>query len=311
MAAKEKPSRPLVDIPLTPNSTTSSNAQSSTTPTASSFSVLASATALPGGADPLSAIGKQKPAILPDIEAVALLMRKLKEMNQQMKGMYESIETHTERAATLGPVIKAGEEIAMLKSNLEKQIIEHDAELTSVRKELDTRVKERLESRLRQYVTDEIRASVARKIENKVRQELEKQIPQDLRKQTNEHTRQMMEIKTHLHNSDARRINATLTRKEKLRPLIPSNGSTSPSPLFPNNIDACLAMSAKDVKQLVKDYELDKASPVSPAGTSSKAENVNKFLDYIGAPYHVLLIPTPAKASPKVGFILVTRKPVI
>ncbi|KAK0457973.1 uncharacterized protein EV420DRAFT_1545666 [Desarmillaria tabescens] len=311
MAAKEKPSQSSVDIPLTPNSTTSSNAQSSTTPIASSFSVLASATALPGNANPLSAIGKQKPAIPPDIEAVALLMRKLKEMNQQMKGMYECIETHTERAATLGPVIKAGEEIATLKSNLEKQIIEHNAELSSVRKELDIRVKERLESRLRQYVTDEIRASMARKIEEKVRQELEKQIPQGLRKQTNEHTRQMVEIEVHIHNSDARRINATVTRKEKLRPLIPPNGSMSPSPLFPNSIDACLAMSVKDVKQLLKDYELDKASPVSPGGTSSKVENVNKFLDHIGAPYHVLPILTPVKASSKVGSILVTRKPVV
>ncbi|KAK0213064.1 hypothetical protein DFS33DRAFT_1269709 [Desarmillaria ectypa] len=315
MAAKEKPCRPSIDIPLTPDSTISSQSQSSATPTAShvasSFSILASATVLPSGADSLSAIGKPKPAIPPDIEAVALLMRNLKEMNQQLKGMYESIETHTERAATLGPVIKAGSDIATLKSRLEKQIAEHDAELLSVRKQLETQVKERLEGRLSQYVTEEIRASVAQKIENKVRQELEKQIPQDLRDQTNKHMRQMVEIKTHLYNSEARRINAASTRKEKLRPLIPSNGRTSPSSLFPNNIDACLAMSGKDVKQLLKDYELDKASPVSPGGIS-REENLNKFLDHIGAPYHVL---PPSNTSPKanrlVAPILITRKPVV
>ncbi|KAK0195180.1 hypothetical protein F5146DRAFT_274844 [Armillaria mellea] len=289
MAGKDKPLRPSIDIPpLTPTSATSNQSQSSATPTAaqtavSGFSVLASATALPNGADPLSAIGKtgsKKAAIPPNIEAVAQLMRGLREVNQQLKGMYENIETHTVRSASLGPIIKAGEEIATLKSHLAKQIADHNAELADVCEELENRVKKRLEGRLREYVTKEVHNSVAETIEKRVKQELEKQIPQSLCNQTNEHARQMAEVKIHLHNSEARRINATLTRREKLRPLMPPHG-TSPPPLFPTNIDACLAMSGKDVQQLMKVYELDKASPVSP-GVTSKEDNINKFLDHIG-----------------------------
>ncbi|SJK97244.1 uncharacterized protein ARMOST_00495 [Armillaria ostoyae] len=322
MAGKDKPHRPSIDIPpLTPESATSNLSQTSATPTAAhmaapGFSILSSATALPSGADPLSAIGNagsHKSAIPPDIEAVAILMRNLKEMNQRLKGMYESIETQTEKSATLGPVIKAGEKIATLKLRLEKQIADHDAALVTVRAELETRVKERLEGRLRQYVTDEVRTSVAKKIEKKVEQELKTQIPQSLRNQTTGHARQMAEIKMHLHNSEARRINATLTRKEKLRPLIPSHG-TSPSPLFPTNIDTCLAMSGKDIQQLVKVYELDKGSPVSPGGIS-REENINKFLDHIGAPFHVLPAPTVTSPSPKAtrlgGPILITKRAVV
>ncbi|PBK95632.1 hypothetical protein ARMGADRAFT_1078333 [Armillaria gallica] len=292
MAGKEKPRRPPIDIPpLTPESATS-NLSATPTAAAPGLSILSSATALPSGADPLSAIGNaggRKSAIPPDIEAVALFMRNLKEMNKRLQGMYESIEMHTEKSVTLGPVIKAGEEIATFKLRLKKQIAEHDAELAAVRTELETRVKERLEGRLRQYVTDEVRTSVAKKIEKKVEQELTKQIPQSLRNQTNEHARQMAEIKMHLHNSEARRINATLTRKEKLRPLIPSHGTLA-SPLFPTNIDACLAMSGKDLQQLVKVYELDKGSLVSPGGIS-REENINKFLDHIG----VRAVPRPSR----------------
>ncbi|KAG7446501.1 uncharacterized protein BT62DRAFT_122795 [Guyanagaster necrorhizus] len=313
--AQAKPHRPSINIPPTPDSATSSQSAATVTPShaaSSNFSVLASATILRDGADLLSAT---KSAIPPEIEAVAQLMHNLKEMNHRLKGMYESIETNTERAAMLGPVIKAGEETATLRSRLEKQIAKHAKELETLRRELERRVKERLEDRLKQHVTKEIRASVAQKIENKVRQELEKQVPHSLRHQTNEHTHQMVAIKTHLHNSEARRINATLTRKEKLRPLIPLDGSTLPASLFPNNIDACLAMSGKDVKELLKHYELDKASPVPPGGTS-KEENINKFLDYIGAPYHVLPGPTvPESASSKgprlVAPILITRKAVV
>ncbi|KAK0225671.1 hypothetical protein IW262DRAFT_703063 [Armillaria fumosa] len=325
MAGQEKRPRPSINIPpLTPTSATSNQSQSSATPTdahtaASGFSILSSATALPSGADPLSAIGnagRNKPAIPPDIEAVALLMHNLKDMNNRLKGMYKSLEAHTEKSATLGPVIKAGEEIAKLKLRLETQIAEHNAKLAAVRVDLESKVKERLEDRLIQCVTDEVRTSVAEKIKTRVEQELEKQIPQSLRSQSNEHARQMAAIKMHLRNSEARRTNATLTRKETLRQLIPSHG-TSPSPLFPTSVDACLAMSGKDIQQLLKTYELDKGSSVSPGGIS-REESINKFLDHIGAPFHVLPAPTITSSSPRAtrpgglgGPILITRRVIV
>lgn len=240
-------------------------------------------------------------------------MHNLKDMNNKLKGMYGSLEAHTLKSATLGPVIKAGEEITTLKHRLEKKIAEHDAELAAVRTELENKVKERLQDRLRQCVTDEVRTSVAKKIEKKVEQQLKKQIPQRLLDQTNQHARQMAEIKMHLQNAEARRINATLTRKETLRQLIPSHG-TSPSPLFPSNIDACLTMSEKKLQQLVKVYELDNGSPVSP-GVTTKEENINKFLDHIGAPFHVLPAPTVTSPSPRAtrlaGPILITRRVIV
>ncbi len=119
MAGKEKAHRPSIDIPpLTPESATSNL---SATPTAApGFSILSSATPLPSGADASSAIGNaggRKSAIPPDIEAVAVLMRNLKEMNKRLKGMYESIETHTEKSVTLGPVIKAGEQVSFQQAD--------------------------------------------------------------------------------------------------------------------------------------------------------------------------------------------------
>jgi len=60
-------------------------------------------------------------------------------------------------------------------------------------------------------------------VEEKVRDQLCDQIPEDLRQQFVEHRRQILEIKTDLHNSEARRHNARLGRSSsttRLRPLL-------------------------------------------------------------------------------------------
>ncbi|KAF9565562.1 hypothetical protein CPC08DRAFT_658991 [Agrocybe pediades] len=131
--------------------------------------------------------------------------------------------------------MKAAGQLRQLQSNLEKQIDKHKKEVESLRISLQSKIKESVEEKIRTELCDVIKSSVREQVEERVRQQLTLQIPDKLRKEVISHKRQILELKTSLHNSEARRYNALQTipdPKARLRPLLRPLPTPEQSPVI-------------------------------------------------------------------------------
>lgn len=156
------------------------------------------------------------------------------------------------------------------------------------------------------------------KVKERVRVQLIAQIPNNLRQEINSNKRQILQVKTTIHNSEARRKNSRVETKtsESLSPLLRPSLTTAqelepptPSPLFPKSIPKLLDLPPDALRKLAEDYDLvDSSSPVVPVGdTVQSAEAhqklLNKVMDHIGISF--LALPSALGERP-----LLSRKPV-
>lgn len=160
-------------------------------------------------------------------------------------------------------------QVEQLKSRLEEQITQQKAEVEELRLTLEHRIREAVEEKIRSQLQNMIRDTIQQQIEEKVQQQvglqiisqprllssyilqLSVQIPADLRQQVILHQRQILEVKTSLHNrlenmnrllenkinldlySEARRYNALQTfPNARLRPLLRPLPTPEQSPVI-------------------------------------------------------------------------------
>jgi len=239
------------------------------------------------------------------------------------------------RYADLGPAIDAGQKLAAFSKELNAQYDRQDQALRNMKDRLSTMYKGELARGINVRMEQRVQEKIAARVEEKVRDQLLKQIPANLQQEITHHKRQVLQIQTTLHNSEARRHNALLhiqDGSEQLRPLrrpfeqaatppataIPTPNSSpksspasaldsleppTPSPYFPKDVAHLVDLSPSEARRLVADYGLDPEKPHrigSPdAAFREKNSNLNRFLAHIGAPYQLLHNP----ASPATPLI--------
>ncbi|THU85035.1 hypothetical protein K435DRAFT_783486 [Dendrothele bispora CBS 962.96] len=243
----------------------------------------------------------------------------------------------TEKVAVLAPAIKANNELARLREILEMRTKEQTEEIANIQERLEEEVKEAIKGKLRDQAMEMLREAVSDKVHERVQNQLNSKIPQELRHQVKSHRRQVLEIKTNIHNINARSFNSSLrSTTDALRPLLrplPSaeqspapSGATSgsdptptdpapaptPSDSFPATLGDLWSLSADQARQLVVDYGLSSSVVASPSSTSpgkkpassstasgEREDDINKLMYYIGVrPFQAPTRPNISVAIP-------------
>ncbi|TFK44856.1 hypothetical protein BDQ12DRAFT_717999 [Crucibulum laeve] len=171
----------------------------------------------------------------PEINAIAEMFAAMKHTLCQLHSSFDLLGEQAETMISLGLDIKATEELKLLRSELEDQIIRQQAELQDVRRLLESKVKEALAERLKAQAYEMVKDCVSKKIKEKVHLELAAQIPKGLHQDLQVNRREMLEIQSDLHNSEARQYNSSLQSASltvPLRPLLRPLPTPEQSPAY-------------------------------------------------------------------------------
>ncbi|KAK7444265.1 hypothetical protein VKT23_015275 [Stygiomarasmius scandens] len=245
----------------------------------------------------------------PDAQAMAGLLENMKRTLRAMQTAVSVLGRQTEKVAVLAPAIKANQELAHLREIMEKRTQEQAEEVAKLQQRLEEEVKEAIKGKLKDRAMEMLKEAVSKKVHERVQTQLNTKIPPELRHQVKSHRRQVLEIKTNIHNINARSFNSSLrsttdTLRPLLRPLSSAEQTTphssdssdsdatiapTPSDKFPTTLGELWSLSASQAKQLVADYGLSKSTTPSTSPKSSKKtpstareDDINKLMYYIG-----------------------------
>ncbi|KAJ6576848.1 hypothetical protein B0H10DRAFT_2101776 [Mycena sp. CBHHK59/15] len=244
----------------------------------------------------------------PELLAVGELVAAMKIVLGALGTTFDALGDQTARVASLGPALKAAEQVKKLRADLSEQIREQEKRTLEVKLLLEQAVKQSLTEELKTH----IHSTVEREVVERVKHQLNTQIPENLRKRVKSHKRQF--------SSAARQYNSALgptALTDELRPLLrplpsaeqsPANanvgGTTVPptpipeeivptaSPLFPRDLKALFSLKTEDALSLVKEYGLGEkvqtpSTPTAEAASAndrpdSRERNLNRFMSHIG-----------------------------
>ncbi|KAK7045649.1 hypothetical protein VNI00_007482 [Paramarasmius palmivorus] len=235
-----------------------------------------------------------KAIISPEIKALSELLGTMKLTLGALGSTVHIIGKQTEKVAALAPAIKASEEIDHLRVKLDQQMAIHKEEITKLRAELTARVKEAIRTHLREQASMAVKDAVARKVSSKVADLLATHVSEDLRDQVKAHRRQLLDIQTNMHNSEARRHNSSLrSSADTLRPLVrplsasqllgppldtPLSSLTTavepptPSLNFPKSLGEVYTLSTEDARNLLKEYGINLPNSPKNNGTPTTGQ---------------------------------------
>lgn len=158
-----------------------------------------------------------------DVHAIGQLQESMKIALQGLASAFQHIDKSTRLMTQLAQDIQEREQLNRLRDDLEHQIKSQREELDDLKSTLQTRIQQTAAHTIKTQLNDMIQKSVESVIEERVREELSIQIPSQVRQRAADHQRQMLQAQTDLHNSEARRYNASLqsvTLSVPLRPLL-------------------------------------------------------------------------------------------
>jgi len=170
-----------------------------------------------------------------DIVALADMFVTMKKALLSMTGSLEQLGNQSERMVSFALDVKAADQLKRLRFALDEQIEKQKEEVEGIRLALESKIKLEVEGRIRDQLRETVNVFVRERVQEKVQEELAKQIPDGLRQQVMDHQRQILEVKTTLHNSEARRYNSlTITGKNApIRPLLRPLPTPEQSPVVP------------------------------------------------------------------------------
>ncbi|KAG7091042.1 hypothetical protein E1B28_010102 [Marasmius oreades] len=277
--------------------------------------------------------------ISPEVLAMGKLIATMKDTVHALHEHFNILGKEMEQVAELAPAVKAAELVDKIRGEIQKQVKDREEKIAALKRELERRVEQEIREKLYNEAKSTIKDAVQRRVSEKVGRLLADQVPNDLRVQVAGHKRQILEIQTNLHNTEARRFNSSLQSptdsfRPLRRPALPESVETpataveppTPSKKFPENLGKLWLLPLSDLKLLVQEYGVDilkpqdgskskLGSPTTPDSAStlvgdetelSREEMINAFMTHIGAPFRVL----PAASSPvakKLSSPLVTK----
>ncbi|KAF5384543.1 hypothetical protein D9757_006449 [Collybiopsis confluens] len=253
-----------------------------------------------------------KRSISPTANHLAEYMSKTRMVLAAIANSIDVLDKSMEYVATVGPAIKASEELEKSRSGLQKQREHHQAELD--------RLETDLAAQLQSAIKDTLRKEAVRLVKQKVREELDTllhlRIPAELYELTQSHPLRIATSRVHVHSAEARARNTSIqSGSEPLHPLwLPTTGK--PHPLFPHTVRICADLSDKDIDTLLKEYDImqitEKPLPAKSTNKtlgqgSSKAdkvnltreEKINIFMAFIGVTLRVMRPTLSSTASGK------------
>ncbi|KAI0783006.1 hypothetical protein C8Q75DRAFT_811231 [Abortiporus biennis] len=168
---------------------------------------------------------------LKDKQAVTELLDTMKSTVGAVGATLDVLGNQTIKIASLVPAIDANNQI----STVTKQVSDHYAKQEKKMEEVKDLFKKelnntQLQERLKQVALVYAQEVIRREIAERVRKELEQQVTQDMREQVAQYQRRILEIRTLLENSEARRHNALIRSNNLEEPLKPLLRPLPPSP---------------------------------------------------------------------------------
>ncbi|KAF8891740.1 hypothetical protein BD779DRAFT_144886 [Infundibulicybe gibba] len=189
-----------------------------------------------------------------DILAMADVFSTMKRTLGDLSASFDILGQQTEKMSSLAPALKATEQLKELRSLLARQIVDQEAAMQETRSMLEDAVKGKVVEHIRSQLYAMIEGQVAKAVKERVRQQLTIKIPQDLCQQGHSHPKEVVESQMTLHNSEARRYNASLTAalpNQPLRPLLRPLPTPAQSPVFV-------------ISKTLPVYDSPEQSPISP-----------------------------------------------
>ncbi|TFK23924.1 hypothetical protein FA15DRAFT_670011 [Coprinopsis marcescibilis] len=202
----------------------------------------------------------------PEILAIAEFQSTIKQALANLSNTLGHLEVQSDRMQQMSSDGKIREELALLKSEIEEQIARQQEELDTVHQLLVEKVRTALKDHVKTQLHAMVNDSISRVVEERVRAELNTQIPEALRQGLLGHKRQIQEVKTGIHNSEARRYNSSLQSASlsvPLRPLLRPLPTPEQSP-YP-----IIVTTAVDESRLSSAFPLSEF-PHAPAPTPIK-----------------------------------------
>ncbi|KAF9526668.1 hypothetical protein CPB83DRAFT_857595 [Crepidotus variabilis] len=170
-----------------------------------------------------------------EIAAIAELFSTMKKALGSMNGAFDKLEGQSEKMMSHGLDLQATQQLKELRATLQTQIQRQRLEVDEVRRLLESRVKAAIQAAIKERMREMVRQALRDIVKVKVRDELSHQLPEGLRQQVISHQRQILEVKTTLHNSEARRYNSlqtSTTANARLRPLLRPLPTPEQSPVY-------------------------------------------------------------------------------
>ncbi|KAI0072415.1 hypothetical protein K474DRAFT_1667839 [Panus rudis PR-1116 ss-1] len=197
---------------------------------------------------------------------------------------FEVLGEQTMRVAALGPAIDAKRQISSARKSMDEQFKRQEKRMLEVKTMLkDKLLDETFKGHMRDVVSEIVAEIVKREIAERVRIQLQEQIPQAMRDQVVEYQQKILEVKTSLYNSEARRHNALIQSNsldEPLKPLLRPMQSTVNSPAPVSSIPKGSAVSAKPTSPPPKSSSpkattTKKTTPNTPAAAETDAPDTS------------------------------------
>ncbi|CDO75528.1 hypothetical protein BN946_scf184871.g9 [Trametes cinnabarina] len=193
-----------------------------------------------------------------------------------------------QKITQLGPTLPAAsEKIISIGAQVDDHDAKRDARVHDLQKKIQRDHKQRALEAMKEHFKGQTRAEIKRQVKGEMDGQMyPAHLPKPLKDQVAEGAAQVVALKAALHNSQARRANATITDKDMSLPLTPiQRPDGSISAVFPAHLNALLAYDEARTQQVLADYGL--ADP----RLTDHVLNVNRFMAYIGVVGVSLMTP--------------------
>lgn len=231
----------------------------------------------------------------PEILALASFQASMKQALSSLSNTMEGLESQSARMEQLGTDVKLHEQVKLLRSDLEDQIRRQKADLDAIQEKLQQKVKAALEEHIKTRLRATAKQLISDMVRERVNNELNQQMNIEVCEGSIHHERQITEVKTCIHNSEARRYNASLQSASldvPLRPLLRPLPSPEQSP-YPS-----LSVASTPPSRLPSAHPRS-ADPLTPSSLRHSASTISAGSTLSRSASYQATAPTPSALFPK------------
>lgn len=204
---------------------------------------------------------------------------------------FDTLNSQSDRITSLGPTVDSSRQISSLRRQIRHQDKKQDERVMEVKHMIKDVLKEHIANDMRAQIEEQIRAEIAMQVKQEVSAQIVEHLPISLQEQAEQSKRQLQDVKQSLVNSEARRANAGLRANNLDDPLVRVlKPDGTESKLFPADLRSLFGYDANTALELVKDFGLKEHD--------SRERNLNRFMAFIGIPFHLIPIPVLTDAGP-------------
>ncbi|KAL1942789.1 hypothetical protein VTO73DRAFT_5029 [Trametes versicolor] len=212
-----------------------------------------------------------------DIAVVMELLGSMKTTYGMLNQSLNSLVDQGNSVKALGPTIQDGHDQIR---ELQNDIATHDAQRAAIVANVKDSIRGDLRAQALEDMQKRIKDQISAEVKKQVKQQVEEQLVRDhlgtpLNVQVEAGREQITALRAAVQNSKARRANSSLTWSDMgttFEDVVRPDGTRSPK--WPANVNSLDGLSAADLAELLRDYDLHVHA--------SHADNLNSFLRHIG-----------------------------